>query len=84
MVHHGIHTARNREEHSRLAKLLEVAQVIAPVRLREYCHAQTFVLEKATDHGMPKTRVVHVGVRANDNHIDIVPAEFLQVFFADG
>ena len=63
---------------------LEIAQVVAPVRLRQNRDPQTFMLKEPAHYGMPETRVVYVGIGAHDNYVHIVPAEFVQVFFADG
>jgi hypothetical protein len=42
------------------------------------------MFQKSPDNRMPKAGVVHVSVGADDNHVNVIPTEFIQVFFANG
>ena len=57
----------------------EVPQVISPVGLGHYRHAVAGLLEPAGYTGSTETRMVHKGVSGKEDHIDVVPPEFLHL-----
>jgi len=80
VVHHAVHgAAGDAEEETRGAELAEVAQVVAPVGLRDDGDAESGRLERAPDDGGAERRMVDVGVAGDEHHVGPVPAEALHL-----
>ena len=80
VVHHGIHGATSdAEEEPRTTELAEVAQVIAPVGLRDDGHAVACRLKCTPDDGRPKRRMVNVGIAGDKHHIHLLPSQALHL-----
>ena len=81
VVDHRIHRAtRHGKEYARRAQLLEVAQVVAPIRLRYDRHAIPLGLQQTTDDGRPERGVVDVGVAREEHNVEFVPAAGANLF----
>ena len=84
MVDHGVHVAGgNPEEKARSPQLLEVAEVVLPVGLRQNGHAQSFALEHTTDDRRTERRMVHVSVTVHDNDIHVVPTQIVELLLGN-
>ena len=80
MIHHGVHgAAGNAEEESWGTELAEVAQVVAPVGLREDGHAVACRLERPPDDRGTKRRMVDIGVASDQHHVHLLPSQALHL-----
>jgi len=83
-VDHRVHaTGRHAEEEPGRAEFFEIAQIVAPVRLRQDRDAKTFAFDHASHHGGTKRRMIHVGVAGNENHVDLIPAARIELVARD-
>ena len=70
VVDHRVHgPGRHGEEEARRAELAEIAQVVAPVGLRNHRYAVTFCFEQAADDRRAESRMVDVGVAREENDV---------------
>ena len=84
-VDHRVHAAgRYAEEQTRTAQFLEVAQVVTPVGLGYNGHPQSFGFEDASDDGGSERGMVHVGITAEDNHVQFFPPAKFHFFLGCG
>lgn len=75
VVDHRVHRAgRHAEEETRRAELAEIAQVVAPVGLRNDGHAVALGLQQAADDRGAEGRMVDVGVAREEHDVHRVPA----------
>ena len=75
VVDHRVHgPGRHGEEEARRAELAEIAQVVAPVGLRNHRYAVTFCFEQAADDRRAESRMVDVGVAREENDVHRIPA----------
>ena len=82
VVHHRVHTARRHAEiDSRLAELLEVAQIIPPVGLRDKCHTETIVFQYPSDDSRSKRRVINVCIARDEDDVHFIPTAQVGFFF---
>ena len=81
VVHHRVHrSGRDAEEEARGPELGEIAQVVAPVGLRDDGHTVTLGLEQAPDDCRSECRVVDVGIAREEDHVELIPAAFADLF----
>lgn len=74
MVDHGIHgTRRDAEEIFGSSELLEIAEVVLPVRLRDDSDLETFCFENATYNCSPERWMVDIGIATEKHDIHLVP-----------
>ncbi len=74
VVHHRVHAScRDTEKQARLAELTEIAQVVAPVRLRDNAYFVAFLFKCASDNCRSKRWMVDVRVAADEHNIELVP-----------
>ena len=78
LVHHGVHASgRNAEEQTGLAQLLEIAEVVPPIRLGNNGHLQALGFEQTSDHSRSERGMVHVRIATEQDDIEFIPsAEF--------
>lgn len=63
MVDHRVHRAgRYPEKQPWAAELLEVAQVVLPVGLRDYSDIVAVALEDAANDGSTESRMIYIGI----------------------
>ena len=81
VVDHRVHgPGRHGEEEARRAELAEIAQVVAPVGLRNHRYAVTFCFEQAADDRRAESRMVDVGVAREENDVHRIPAPLAGLF----
>lgn len=61
-------------------ELGEIAQVVAPVGLRDDGHTVTLGLEQAPDDCRSECWVVDVGIAREEDHVELIPAAFADLF----
>ena len=84
-VDHAVHAScAYAEEKPWLAQFLEVAQVVAPVGLGHDCHLQPFRFQDAPDNGGSERGVVDIGVAAEQDDVQPVPASQFHFFLGRG
>ena len=82
-VAHRVHRAcGDAEEQARPPQLAEVAEVVLPVGLGDDGHLQPLGLQHPADDGRAEGGVVHVGVAAEQYHVQLVPSP--QAHFLEG
>ena len=85
MVHHRVHaTGSDAKIEPRLAEFLEVAQVVAPVRLWDKSYMEAVMFQNPTNDGSPKRRVVNVCIARDEHHIHFVPTTQVSFFLYYG
>ena len=85
VVDHRVHgTGRHTEVKPWLAQLLEVAQVVAPVGLRNDGHLVAMGLQHTTDDSATHRRVVDVGITSEQNHVGLFPAQVFHLLACGG
>ena len=76
VVHHAVHgSAGDAKEKARCAELAEVAQVVAPVGLRDDGHPIARSLKGAPYDSGAKGRMVHICIASDKHHIHGVPSQ---------
>ena len=76
VVYHTVHhSAVDTEEKTWLPEFAEVAQVVAPVGLRDDGHTVACRLERAPYDGCAKRGVVDIGIAGYEDDVDHVPPE---------
>ena len=58
---------------SRLAEFLEVAQVIAPVRLRDKGYTEAVVFKYPTNDSCSKRRVIDIRIASDEDDVHLIP-----------
>ena len=80
VVHHTVHSAGgDAEEKSGGAELAEVAQVVAPVGLRDDGHFVPRRLQRPPDDSSAERGVVDVGIARYEHNVDLLPPEALDL-----
>ena len=81
VVDHRIHSPRrDAEEKPRLAEFLEVAPIVAPVRLWHDSHTIAGSLEHAPDDSSTERRMIDVCITAEQNHVELFPSSRCHFF----
>ena len=76
MVDHGIHgSGIYPEVQTGPAEFAEIPQVIPPVGLRHDRHPVAVLLEPAGYDGSTERRMVHKGIAAENDDVDIIPSQ---------
>ena len=80
MIHHGIHVpGRHQVPQPRLSQNPDTVRVL-PVRLGNDAHLIAMGFQDPADNGMPKGRMIHVGVPRNIYKIALLPVPFFHIF----
>ena len=81
VVDHAVHhTAIDPEEEAWLSKLAKIAQVVAPIGLRNNGNPIASGFERAPDDGCAEGRMVDVGIACDQNDVDLLPSKALDLF----
>ena len=85
VVDHGVHASgAYGEKEPRPAEFLEVAQVVAPVGLGHYGHAQALCFQGAAYDGGAEGGMVHIGIARKEDDVHAVPAAQFEFLAARG
>ncbi len=77
MVDHGVHVARG-YAHEQIGSAQGFEGLgAAPVGLGDYADSKPLSLQHAPYNGHAETRMVHIGVAGDDNHVTAVPTQLL-------
>ena len=80
VVYHTVHhSAVDSKEKSWLPEFAEVAQVVAPVGLRDDSHTVACCFECAPNDGCTEGRMVDVCIARDQNYVDLFPPETLDL-----
>ena len=85
MVNHRIHSPGiDSEVQARCPELAEITQIVPPVRLGDDCYTVAVFLEIPGYAGCSEARMVHKGISAEEDDVDVVPAQALYLLHGGG
>ena len=80
MAQHGVQIATGNEHaQTGLAQLSKIVWLV-PGRLAQKCHLVALSLQHTANHRRSKGRVVHIGIAANEQKVQLLPATFCNFF----
>ena len=80
VIDHTVHyTTIDPEKEAWSPELAEIAQVVAPVGLRNNSHTIASCLKRTPNNGCTKGRMVNVSIACDQNDVDLLPSKALDL-----